>query len=254
MPRPKSPVRLEWVDPATCSLDYRLKIIGRLPFFKHLPAEAISRINHLFRDMDMPAEGRIYYEGDEAAHLYLMAMGKVKLVRSAASGRDVLLDVLHGGDYFGSLPTLGGRRYTETAIAQTDVCILRVSAADFDHILTEYPDVTRKVLEAVSRRLEESREIVKQLSAYTAEQRIAAALMRLASKLGEARASGVLIQVPFSRQDLAAMTGSTTETVSRVMSRFAEEGLVRSGRKWVTITDPEKLEALVQEEVSRKTG
>lgn len=245
MPRQKSPVRLDWMDPEVCSLDYRLKIIGRLPFFKHLPAEAISKINALFHDRDVSADERIYFEGDEAGHLYLVAMGKVKLVRNTASGRNVLLDILHGGDYFGSLSTFDGHVHTETAIAQTDCCILQISSEDFDTILAEYPDVTRKVLEAVSKRLTESQEIVKQLSAYTVEQRIASALLRLAGKLGETRGQGVLIQLPFSRQDLAAMTGSTTETVSRVMSRFAEDGLVKSGRKWVTITDKKRLEELV---------
>lgn len=249
MPRPRSPVRLDWVDPAVCSLEYRLKIIGRLPFFRHLSAEAISHINSLFHDFDVSADERIYFEGDEAEYLYLVAMGKVKLVRDTGAGREVLLDVLHGGDHFGSLSILGGRAHTETAIAQTDCCILRISAADFDRILARHPDVTRKVLEAVSQRLAEAQEVVKQLSIYTAEQRIASALMRLAGKLGERRGEGVLIQLPFSRQDLAAMTGSTVETVSRVMSRFAEEGWVKSGRKWVTITNPKKLEDLVKKMV-----
>jgi CRP-like cAMP-binding protein len=234
------------MDPAVCSLEYRLKIIGRLPFFKHLPADAISGINDLFHDVDVSADERIYFEGDEAAYLYLVAMGKVKLVRNTESGREVLLDILHNGDYFGSFSTLSGRVHLETAIAQTDCCILKISAVDFDHILSDHPDVTRKVLEAVSQRLAESQEIVKQLSTYTAEQRVASALMRLASKLGEARGGGVLIQLPFSRQDLAAMTGSTIETVSRVMSHFAEVGWVKSGRKWVTIMNPKKLEELVQ--------
>lgn len=244
--RPKSPVRLEWVDPVVCSLEYRLKIIGRLPFFKHLPVDAISRINNLFHDVDVSANERIYFEGDEAGHLYLVAMGKVKLVRNTASGREVLLDILHSGEYFGSLTIFGGRIHMETAIAQTDGCILKISAEDFEHILTDHPDVTRRVLEAVSQRLVASQEIVKQLSAYTAEQRVASALLRLAGKLGEARGQGVLIQLPFSRQDLAAMTGSTIETVSRVMSRFAENGWVKSGRKWVTITEMKRLEELVK--------
>jgi CRP-like cAMP-binding protein len=246
MARPKSPVRLDWVDPAVCSLEYRLKIIGRLPFFKHLPTDAISKINDLFHDHDASANERIYFEGDEAGYLYLVAMGKVKLVRNTTSGREVLLDILHGGEYFGSLTIFGGRLYTETAIAQTDCCILKISAEDFEQILSDHPDVTRKVLEAVSQRLVESQEIVKQLSTYTAEQRIASALLRLAGKLGEARGQGVLIQLPFSRQDLAAMTGSTTETVSRVMSRFAEEGWIKSGRKWVTLTDSKHLEEVTK--------
>jgi CRP-like cAMP-binding protein len=239
-------VRLEWVDPAVCSLDYRLKIIGRLPFFKHLSADTIAQINNLFHDFDVSAEARVCFEGDEAQYLYLIAIGKVKLVRSTETGKEILLDILHSGDYFGSLYPSGGSRYRETAIAQTDCCILRISTADFDRVLTDHPDVTRKVLQAVNQRLAESQEIVKQLSSFTAEQRIASALMRLASKLGEARGSGVLIQLPFSRQDLAAMTGSTVETVSRVMSRFGEDGLVKSGRKWVTITDPKRLEELIK--------
>lgn len=245
MARPKSPVRLDWVDPAVCSLEYRLKIIGRLPFFKHLPAAAISRINALFRDDDVSTGERIYFEGDEADHLFLVALGKVRLVRNAASGREVLLDILRGGEYFGTLTVLGGRLHTETAIAQTDGCILKISSADFERILTDHPDVTRKVLEAVSRRLAESQEAVRQLSSFTVEQRIASALLRLAGKLGEARGQGVLIQLPFSRQDLAAMTGSTIETVSRVMSRLAAQGLVKTGRKWVTILDVQRLEELV---------
>src|SRR5574339_259247 len=142
MPRPKSPLRLDWMDPEVCSLEYRLKIIGRLPFFKHLPAEAISKINALFHDRDVSADERIYFEGDEAGHLSLVAMGKVKLVRNTASGHDVLLDILHGGDYFGSLSTFGGRVYTDTAITQTDCCILQISSEDFERVLTEYPDVT----------------------------------------------------------------------------------------------------------------
>jgi CRP-like cAMP-binding protein len=117
-------VRLEWIDPAVCSLDYRLKIIGRLPFFRHLPPEVIVDINRLFEDRDVAAERAIYYEGDLAEHLYLVAMGKVKLTRHTAQGREVLLDILRGGDYFGSLGMPGGHGYGETAIAQTDCCIL----------------------------------------------------------------------------------------------------------------------------------
>lgn len=246
MTRPKSPVRLDWVDPAVCSLEYRLKIISRLPFFRHLSADAIARINRLFHDHEVRAGQTIYFEGDEAESLCLVALGKVKLVRNPGTGREVLLDILRGGDYFGNLATFGLQLYTETAVAQTDCCILKISADDFATILSSYPDVTRKVLEAVGKRLQESQEIVKQLSVFTVEQRIAAALLRLASKLGEGVESGVLIQLPFSRQDLAAMTGTTPETVSRVMSRFGEAGLVRSGRKWVTLQNKNELEQVVK--------
>lgn len=246
MVRPKSPVRSEWLDPAVCSLDYRLKIIGRLPFFKDMPAEVVEWINYLFQDHDLSAGDTIYFEGDEAETLYLVALGKIKLVRNTDMGREVLLDILHGGEYFGSLPALGRHVHTETAIAQTDGCTLKISSKDFEKILSRHPEVTRKVLLAVSQRLEESQEIIKQLSTYTVEQRVASVLLRLGEKLGEKRGRDILIQMPLSRQDLAAMTGSTTETVSRVMSRLSEDGLVMTGRKWVTITDAGRLEDVIK--------
>jgi CRP-like cAMP-binding protein len=247
MTRPKSPVRQEWIDPAVCSLDYRLKIIGRLPFFRHLTPEAIVVINGLFDDRDVAAEQTIYFEGDPGDHLYLVATGKVKVLRHTSSGHEVLLDILRGGDYFGNLTFLNNRSYTETAVAQTDCCILHISAQNFEKVLIRYPDVTMKVLKAVGQRLEESQEIIKQLSAYTAEQRVAATLIRLAKKLGEQKQEGVLIQLPLARQDLAAMTGTTIETVSRIMSRFADRGLISTGRKWVAINNLQRLEQVSKE-------
>ena len=235
------------MDPQVCSLDYRLKIIGRLPFFRDLSHNDIVSINRLFDDRDVAAGGAIYFEGDSAQHLFLVALGKVKLIRHTATGHDVLLDILIGGEYFGNLSTISGKMYTESAVAQTDSCILQISAANFEKILQQHPHVTLKVLNAVNRRLEASQEVVKQLSAYSVEQRIAATLVRLAEKMGAQHDRSVLIQLPFSRQDLAAMTGTTVETVSRVMSRFAEGGLISTGRRWVAIDDLEGLRHIQKE-------
>ncbi len=247
MTRRQSTVRLDWIDPAACTPDYRLRIISGLPFFKSLPVEAIQDINGYFHDRSHSAGETIYLEGDTAHHLYLVAMGRVKLIRNTTSGHEVWLDILHGGEYFGSLVSLGMQTYSETAVAHTDACILQISSQDFDTILRKHPEVTLKVLSAVGQRLRESQGVIKQLSTYTVEQRVASALCRLAGKLGQQGAEGILIQLPFSRGDLAAMAGTTTETVSRVMSRFADAGLVKTGRKWVAVTDRKGLAALLKE-------
>lgn len=248
MPRPKSPVRHEWVDSAVCSLEYRLKLIGRLPFFRHLPPEAILRISHLFGDHEIEAGRTIYFEGDPAEYLFIVATGKVKLLRTTSQGREVLLDILQAGDYFGNVTHLNKKGYPETAIAHTDGCVLRISAMNFETILVQHPDVTLKVLDAVGKRLEESQEIIRQLSTFSIKARIAAVLVRLAEKLGERKQKAVLIQLPFSRRDLAAMTGTTVETVSRMMSHFSAIGLISTGRKWVAINDLPTLERLAKED------
>src|SRR5690606_13181926 len=107
----------------------------------------------------------------------------------------------------------------DTAQAHTTCCVLTITPHAFQDILQRYPQVSLALLEIVSSRLREAREVIHQLSASPVESRLAATLLKLADKLGEKRGDEVLIQLPLSRQDLADMTGATVETASRVMSQ-----------------------------------
>ncbi|MFZ5819950.1 MAG: helix-turn-helix domain-containing protein, partial [Chloroflexota bacterium] len=70
------------------------------------------------------------------------------------------------------------------------------------------------------------------------EQRIARVLLRLAGQSGKRVDEGVLIELPFSRQELAEMAGTTLYTVSRVLSSWEKQGLIATGRERVTLTSP----------------
>ncbi len=242
--RRNTPLDTEDIEPHMCSVDMRLQILSQVPFFAHLTPEDIAEVNKLFRERGYEAGETIYFAGDPATRLNVVASGKVKLIRHNLSGQDVVLDILAPGEFFGSLSALGDEEYPDTAQAQTACCILGIDAEDFETVLTRYPSVTLKVLSIMTARVKEAHETIRQLSATPAESRVAAALLRLASTLGEPRGTEVLIQVPLSRQDLAEMTGTTTETVSRVMSQFRKDGLIRSGRQWVAIGDRDRLAAI----------
>lgn len=173
-----------------------------------------------------------------------MASGQVKLLRHSLGGQDVLLDILKPGDYFGSLSTLVDDVYPDTAQAHTAVCVLRISSDTFRTLLQQYPSVALAVLDITAKRLQESQEIIHRLSTDSVEQRIAAVLLKLAHKLGEISDEGILIQMPLSREDLAQMTGTTTETASRIISQLQKEGLVHTGRQWMAITNKPGLEKI----------
>lgn len=231
-----------------CSIDVRLRILSQVPFFAGLTETEIAEINQRFRDQGFTAEETIYFAGDPATHLYVVADGRVKLMRHTANGKEVLLDLLTPGEFFGSLSAAEADEYTETAIAQTPACVLGIEKPEFRELLARYPSVSLKVLEIMSERLQAAQEQVRLLSAFSVEKRIAAALIKLGDKFGERQDVGLLIQVPLSRDDLAQMTGTTTETASRVMSVLQKEGLIESGRQWVAIADYEGLKALAAED------
>lgn len=248
--RRKSPVEPETIEPHMCSIDLRLQILQRVPFFAMLPSEAIEQINARFRDQGFAEEEPIFYAGDSAARLYVVASGKVKLMRHTLTGQDVLLEILAEGDFFGSLFMLGDDTYPDTAVAQTTVCALGIDAEDFRAIMTQNPAVALAVLDITAARLREAHEAIRQISAYSTEQRIAYTLLKLAEKLGEQQDVGLLIQMPLSREDIAGMVGSTPETASRILSAFQKEGLIETGRQWVAITDRDRLREIAAAEMA----
>lgn len=157
-----------------------------------------------------------------------------------------MLDMLTPGEFFGSLSTLGDDVYPDTAQAHTQTCVLSIHADDFRRILEKHPAVALKVVDIVSSRLRTAHERVRQISIVSVEGRIASLLLVLSKKFGKPSDLGLLIQSPLTREDLAAMTGTTAETASRVMSQFLKDGLIRTGRKWVSILDQDALARIAE--------
>ena len=244
--RRNSPVQLNPIETHMCGLDVRLSILHRVPFFAGLPHKDVEQINLLFREYGYAAGETIYFSGARARHLYVVASGQIKLLRHTVAGQDILVDVLSPGDFFGTLSSFDDAAYSDTAQAQTSACVLAIAVDDFRTILTRHPAAALAVLDITSKRLHEAHEMLRQISAYPVEQRIAYILLRLAEKLGEASDEGLLIQMPLTRDDIAQMTGATAETASRVMSQFQKDGVINSGRQWVAIADRDRLTALAE--------
>lgn len=220
-----------------CPRPVRLAVLARARYFTGLSAAELDAVDARMVVRAYPEGGPIYRDGEAAEGLHILATGRVKLVRPALGDGEVLVDVVTPGTLFGDVAATGGSAYTDTATALTESCTLWISSADFRRLLREHPVVAMAVLDDVTARLEEAHQTVRRLSGGTVEQRVAATLLTLADKVGEPRDGAVLLQIPLSRGDLAAMTGTTTESVSRVLSRLHKDGLVDTGRRWTAITD-----------------
>ena len=221
---------------AACSPSLRLEILGGVPFFADLPPDDLEEVDASFHERGYGAGEPVFTAGDPADELFVVARGDLKWVRHTAEGRDVLLDMLVPGEFFGSLPLLGDDVHRDTVRAHTPCCVLAVPADDFQAVLRRYPPVALRVLDHVAQRLREAQDHIRHLSASTADARIAAILLRLADKLGE-QGSGGDVVVPLSQQDLAEMAGTTLETVNRTLRGFRDAGAVATGRGRVIVSD-----------------
>lgn len=243
MRRRRSPLTRGGPEPAACTPALRQELVAGLPFLAGVDPEALRRLAPLFRDRGFAAGQWIYRAGDPATHLYIVGRGAVRLFHSLAGGREMVLDVLDRGEFFGHLASEAAV-HPNSARAHTPCCLLAVGIGEFRRILSRYPQANLRVLELLSGRLERAEGMLGRLVADSAEGRIALVLLRLGEKFGRRRDGGLLIQIPVPRDLLAQMSGTTVETASRVVSRLQRSGIVEAGRGWVGIRDAGALAAL----------
>ncbi|MEB2528349.1 Crp/Fnr family transcriptional regulator [Kocuria rosea] len=219
-----------------------MRVLSRTPLFAGLAEEQLTDVDRRMTSLSWAEGDPVYTQGASAEHLYVMAAGRAKAYRTAPNGQEVVVELLGPGDLFGGLRTLGRPAYDETVEAMTTVCALRIGDDAFRRILAEHPAVGLRVLDDTAVLLAQARADVTRQSTATVAERLAAVLLRLSEKFGEpSREGGNLIELPLSRADLAGMTGSTPESVSRVMSRWRQDGILDTGRRWTAVRDPRRL-------------
>tara|TARA_R110002124_G_scaffold150610_1_gene317316 strand:+ start:2657 stop:3406 length:750 start_codon:yes stop_codon:yes gene_type:complete len=237
----ETPLRSPSLEEHHCTVGLRLEKLGMVPFFQDLSEEKLRNVNKKFTAKHYARGETIYRQGDSSTILRVVVAGNVKLVSHTLQGESVLLDMLQPGDFFGNITAGNKDSYTETTETQTDACILSIRLSDFREIMNRYSSVAVSVLDITGERLNESQQRIQHLSTLPVTKRIAHILVTLGNKFGEENQRGLLIQLPLSRKDLADMVGTSTETASRIMSRFQEDNLITSGRQWVAIKDKPEL-------------
>jgi CRP-like cAMP-binding protein len=136
---------------------------------------------------------------------------------------------------------MGRISYPASAVAAVDCVVLTWPNKAWHDLQSRVPGFGANVYQTIGTRLQDTQSRVMEMSTRQVEQRIAGAVMRLVQQSGRKTEEGVEIDFPISRQDIAEMTGTTLHTVSRLMSAWEEEGIVRSGRQKVSVTDPHTL-------------
>lgn len=246
--RRRTPLRTSCAQPHDCPQPVRLAVLRHAPFFADLDAEGIADVDAHTVALSWGAGDAIYTEGEQGGHLYLVAHGQAKAYQDTEDGRTVVVDLLAPGDTFGGFGTLGRPEYGETVEAFDTLCALQISDDDFREIMVRYPEVALRVVDDLAGQLGAARTTAVRHSTGTVAERVAATLLRITDKFGEARTGlgegdedGTLLQVPLTRVDLAGMTGSTPESVSRVMSGLRRDGIIDSGRRWTAVLDRDRL-------------
>jgi CRP-like cAMP-binding protein len=226
-------------------------LISGLPLFQGLAPQEQETILKEARSSRYPKDTTIFAQEEEAHSFFLLLNGHIRVVKTTPDGDQVIARYIKEGELFGIAAAIGRTTYPANAVAAVDCVALAWPTRLWHDFATRYPSFTAGTYATVGKRLQETQQRVVEMSTEQVEQRVAHALLRLINQAGRKTESGIEIDFPITRQDIAEMTGTTLHTVSRIVSAWEEQGLVTGGRQKVTVADPHGL-MLIAENRRRK--
>jgi len=212
-------------------------ILANLPIFRHTPAATLASLARKSRTLHMPRGSTIARRGEELPGLMAVAYGLVKLsLRGEVSEK--VLRLVGPGETFGEAVLFLQKPLPVDISALSDTLIVVVPADPLISMIDTEPGFARALLAAMSQRLHALVTDFEAATVHRATERLAAYLLSLVEPGGPLTAT-----LPASKTVIAARLGVTKETLSRLLRRFAQEGLIAVGRRQITLLDRERLVA-----------
>ena len=186
----------------------------------------------------------IYKEGANPHYLYYIVSGKVKTYKTHEDGKDLVVDLYNEGDFFGYLALLQGTTYQESAESMSDTEVALIPTRDFEQVINNNPETAKKFIGLLSKNLVEKEKLLLGIAYNTIRKKVAGALLSMEKKYHTNKKEPFLVDI--SRDELATIAGTATESLIRTLSDFKSENLIEIKSGKVIINDTTRLENLIR--------
>jgi len=214
----------------------KVQILRESSIFSGLTDDELSELANLTVERSFTPNEFIFWDGDTPEYFYIVTEGEVKVLKHSSSGKDFIIAFFRPGEMFGEVAVLENKPYPASAQAVVESRVVGIKRGDLLSFLTDRPQVALRIIQVLGGRLRDAQNRLRDFAGERVEQRLASVLLMLVSKLGPT--------LPFTRQEIADMTGTTIETTIRVIGHLKNRGIIRSARGKVIILDKEKLRLL----------
>jgi CRP/FNR family transcriptional regulator, nitrogen oxide reductase regulator len=222
-------------------------LIEGLDAFQGLVGSDLDDILTRARPRRFKRNATIFQQGTDAETFFILLDGRLKVVQTTAEGQQIVVGFVNPGALFGIAAAIGRTEYPGTAIAAAESVALAWEMSYWSALVARYPTIATSALRMLGGRLQEQHVRIREMSTQRVERRIAHVLLRLVRQAGRKVESGVEIDFPITRQDLAEMTAATLFTVSRIMSAWEQQGIIEGGRQHIVLREPHALVKIAEE-------
>lgn len=231
--------------PKTPKLDRSL--LAAVPLFCGLDSASCDHVIAAARMRRVARNAAAFEQGDPADAFFVLVEGRLKVVQTTPSGQQMIVHLVNPGEFFGCVALMGGKRYPGSAVAVEESTVLSWTLADAHHLIQRHPVIASNALAGFGDRLLKMNARLREIHTETADQRLAHALLHLIGHSGRRTRSGIAIEFPITRQEVAELAGTTLHTASRTISKWGREGIVRNARRKIVVTNVAGLMAIAEE-------
>jgi CRP/FNR family cyclic AMP-dependent transcriptional regulator len=210
--------------------------------FGRLPSDELDALLTHARVEHYPSGREIFAKGSPGRSMMAILAGSVRISALAPTGQNIVLALLHAGEVFGEIALIDGQDRTADATATTDCRLLVLDHRDFVPFLQRRADLCVLFLKLLCQRLRQTDRHVEEAMYGRLQDRMAKALVRMASGAPRVGANGVTLRL--SQQELAGIIGATRESVNKQLHIWQEAGVLRLGKRLIEIPELAAIKAL----------
>ena len=212
-------------------------------FFTNLEKDDLKSFNEKKSCYKYKKGQSVFTQGTKPNGIFCLSKGKIKIYKTGSYGKEQIVRFVLPGQIIGIRSFFGERNYSSTAVAIEDSQVCFISRLDFQSLLDKYNHILFSIISHLSDLLNEANEKITSLAQKPIRERLAETLYNLnylfkpESQKGEKHYT----EITLSRQDMANLVGTATETVIRLLSEFKREKLIMINGRKITIINPESL-------------
>ena len=183
-------------------------------------------------------------ESDPIKSFYVVLSGQLKLYRSSMDGKEQTLQLLGPGDPFGLCTAFATDSFPASAMAIVDAAVLLIPGTVMEATARQEPALLLNIISILSQRLKDSMSLIESLALKEIPGRLAAFLRHLLPK--DVKDKNTAVELTISQRELAKILGATPEALSRALRKMANEGILATAGRVITILDHKALEQLAE--------
>jgi CRP/FNR family transcriptional regulator len=217
-----------------------IKRIAEVPLFKGLPKAQLEKLATIVLDKTLKRGQAVFSEGDEASGFYVMLSGRAKVFKLSSEGKEQILHIIGPGEPFGEVPMFAGESFPANAETIEESRILFFPRLAFVELIKREPSLAMNMLSILSKRLRQFSSLIEDLSLKEVSGRLAAYLLYLSDR--DDRSDK--LELDIAKVQLASLLGTIPETLSRILGKMDNQGLIEVQGRRIRLLDRKALEDL----------